>query len=370
MIIGFLTFLLYLFSLGHASGQDYIPPEGKFVIPNDYMRPTPLNYPEQPSLVKFPKTVTHFVNQPQPSRITQLAFSPDGGKLATAWEEGIQVLSLDREVIGNGKVCVWDISSRNALFQASLEDCVPGTLFFPPTHELVGTSWAGNILIHEIKTGKKRVQMKVPKGNVTSIQLCHDKRLLITASYSAPIHQNYTGALCIWDLSTGEIVKTIHSGEPVNAIALSPNDSMLAWCLLFSSVIHIWDLKKSVEVRTIQSEIGYIDSLTFSPDNDTLAVASRQQSRISFYNVSSRQISTRRGPHDHSPVVVAFSSSAPFLASLGEEGAVYLWNIGSSKSIRRIAGNNYSSMTFSPDGKRLALGKTNGVFVIKDITKD
>jgi WD40 repeat protein len=79
------------------------------------------------------------------------------------------------------------------------------------------------------------------------------------------------------------------------------------------------------------------------------------------------------GPADPSSYALAISPDSQTLATLQNSGArdkVYLWNIATNRSfviVTNPGGSPVSSVTFSPDGKTIAVSGLNGKTALLDI---
>lgn len=75
--------------------------------------------------------------------------------------------------------------------------------------------------------------------------------------------------------------------------------------------------------------------------------------------------------HGGSVTAVALSSDATRLACRGRDGVVRLWTVADGKSVGllRTTTGDSASLTFSPDGKRLATAGPQGVVVVCDAAK-
>jgi WD40 repeat protein len=88
---------------------------------------------------------------------------------------------------------------------------------------------------------------------------------ILAASYQ---HAS-SGAVVIWALETGAIVRTIHVGGGVRAVALSPNGKILAAGV--GTDVQLWDTASGRRLRSMPGHSHVVQQFAFSPDGSLLA---------------------------------------------------------------------------------------------------
>lgn len=107
---------------------------------------------------------------------------------------------------------------------------------------------------------------------------------------------------------------------------------------------------------------GIIFSLTLS------LLLSAAMKATTAYAQQKAQIFVQLG-HTDQVRSVAFSPDGRYLASVGQEAGVKLWEVASGREITTIAGkaSGYFSVVFSADGKYLLAGGGEGVLELFDV---
>jgi serine/threonine-protein kinase len=219
------------------------------------------------------------------------------------------------------------------------------------------------------------------------------------------------GRTYLWSTSTGQLIGTVTDpgGKEVDSVTFSPSGTMLATGD-GSGGIFLWDVstdgRSATLARTLSDPLGAgVWALAFSPGGGTLAADDYQDTTCLWNLGSSASPALLTGPGgQQDATAVAFSPDGSTLASGYTDGKVYLWNIASqahtvisepatvwgvafSKSgllaIGDDDGRTYlvdpasgqardtladpasgsqgvGAVAFSPDGKTLVAGDTNG----------
>ncbi len=161
---------------------------------------------------------------------------------------------------------------------------------------------------------------------------------------------------------TADPSKAIFEGHTdfVSSVMFSPDDQTLASASR-DGTIRLWD-PQTAELKTLL--IGHtepVNGIVFSPDGQTLASASRDTT-IRLWNPHNGQLKTTLRAHTGFSYVgfnsVAFSPDGQILAAGDDYSApgIRLWNVHNEENIRTLTGHTQriTSIAFSPDGQTLA----------------
>jgi WD40 repeat protein len=194
--------------------------------------------------------------------------------------------------------------------------------------------------------------------------------------------------LNIWDLSTGNEIRTIGAPRRVRFMAVgSDNRSVLTagWqsghIKPLPAHMILWDVKTGNKIREFKgpwlggfNELGPI-AVAISPDKK-YALCTQLQSRLTIWDVESgREIRTvSAGGSLHHMRAVAFSSNGQFALTGGNDGKLRLWAIPSLDLIRTIDAHEWGrsgigAVIFSPDGRyALSGGASDGFIKVWDLS--
>ena len=195
----------------------------------------------------------------------------------------------------------------------------------------------------------------------------------------------------LWDIVSNKVVRTLPGDSSrVSCVAFLPGGKMLASGGYDTRTIKIWNPETGGLLRNFQlpRESSKVISLTFSPDGKILAVGTEDKMIIlidmwsaKIFNVLEPDVEqlTELGwdieGHDNLIRIhtLAFSPGGDFFAGANEM-TINLWNTKNWERTRTIKSfevyNNESvqSMAFSPDGKQIASGSSDGTIKLWDVS--
>jgi hypothetical protein len=144
----------------------------------------------------------------------------------------------------------------------------------------------------------------------------------------------------------------------VTAMAANPNGRFLAVGDA-NGEVYLWDLSRGVTTPSFRQEfpqLGKIDALAVSPDGTLLAIANQSQEVIELWDVPrrSRKHSLTRQDLRHGIWSLAFRPDGQVLAGGSGDGKVSLWHVSSGAWLKTLkAPGIVYSLAFSPDNALL-----------------
>jgi WD40 repeat protein len=164
------------------------------------------------------------------------------------------------------------------------------------------------------------------------------------------------------------------------AAALSPDDRTIATVGNPGNKAGLWDAETGDLKTVLVSHKKTTRSVTFSPDGRTVATGS-QDKTIILWDVATGDVRKRLVGHTGIVAALAFAPDGRLLASGSYDGTIILWNFPSGTKVATIQPHGLAviglkdgekwhsskhtsasvcSVAFSPDGKLLATGGTDG----------
>ncbi|MFB2839504.1 protein kinase domain-containing protein [Floridanema evergladense] len=199
-------------------------------------------------------------------------------------------------------------------------------------------------------------------SGINAIALSPDDKMLASVSDDRTI--------CLWDISTIKEDYTIkgHTGK-VKSVAFHPHSPNILASGSSDRQIKLWDLQKREEIHTIVGHNNSVNALAFSPDGQIIASGSADKTVKLWHPETGEQITTLSGAK-LGINAIAFSPISPLLASASSDRIVQIWDLIKFELICTLVGHTggVRAIVFSPDGKLLATGGEDRTIRLWDTT--
>ena len=250
----------------------------------------------------------------QTSRVTAVAFSRDGKRLAVASGDPGK----------SGVVRLYAVDEKAAKFE--------------PKGELAGA---------------KDVQY--------ALDFAPDHKILAAAGYDRVIR--------LWDADTLKAVRELkdHS-DAVYGLAFSPDGKLLASGSA-DRAVKVWDPHSGKRLYTLGESTDWVYTLAWHPDGKRLAAAGVDKSvRVWEATPEAGRLVHSVFAHTEPVTRLAYSADGRFLYSVGEGQVVKKWDV--AKMVEALVfprqGDTVLSLALRPDGKQLAVGRFDGALQLVD----
>jgi WD40 repeat protein len=274
--------------------------------------------------------------------LTDLAYSPDGKAIATGYANG-RVEYFDVQLDANGKP---SINRRPVILNA--HQGTVKSVRFVDAKTLASCGTDGLVRIWNMSTDAAQA-VDLTKSTMYNLKLSPDgSRLLYVCR----------NEFFLVDMDSGKVIcRHTRPGADYREPAWSPKGDKTAVCCADSASVEIFD--HTGQVLHSISHGKPPEAVAFSPDGSLVAIVSPQQ--LQFCRSDDGQEIFRQ-PLNQSENNVAFSHDGSRLACGGRFDAVVIFDVNKRQLLRELAaGRNTTCLTFSPDDSLLATGHFDSV---------
>jgi WD40 repeat protein/predicted Ser/Thr protein kinase len=283
------------------------------------------------------------------SYVYPVAYSPDGQWIASgAWDK---------------RVRLWDSVTGENCAILPHRDVVRALAFSPDSSWLVsGCDRDERLHIWNVATARLASKLKGPgKVAVQAIALSPDGARIAAADAD--------GSATIMEAATGAEVHTFRMAQvgAKKSLGFSPDGRLLAGTGEDSTQIEIWNTQTLRRSARLTGHSGFVHSVAFSNNGRLLASASDDRS-VRVWDVAAANCTAVLTGHTGSVFAAAFHPGGKRLASAGRDQAIWLWDLATGEEVPRLEGHTdyVFSLAFSPDGTSLISGSGDGTVRIWD----
>jgi WD40 repeat protein/serine/threonine protein kinase len=272
--------------------------------------------------------------------ILAVAFSPDGRLVASSRNDG---------TAGTGGIEIWeaDTGKRLRTIRSPSREPAMDFAFHPDGQRLAAAQLFEGVVMWDVKTGREAGRVEGHFGPVHHVAYSANGRVLASAGDD--------GQIWIWDAATNQKLRVLEGYVgSAGGLALDPTGASLAAASGTPTVL-LWDLKSHATDATLEGHEGEVVFATYSPDGRVLASGGRDKV-VRLWDVAARALRRTLRGHRDMVFAVAFSPDGSRLASASHDGTVILWDRKDGRALRTFAGHGgpVLGVAFHPDGRRIA----------------
>jgi WD40 repeat protein/serine/threonine protein kinase/tetratricopeptide (TPR) repeat protein len=273
--------------------------------------------------------------------VRTVAFRPPAGK---------QMVSGDYD----GLVKFWDVASGRELDTLSLgKKTAVNAVAFSPDGGRLATTLDGEVQVWDLPAGATRPKGQariVQRGNVTGLAFSPNGQWLAVANGEEA--GEFPEEVKVWDLARGTSVALELPAGAFRGVAFSPDSSRLA--AAGREEVRLWELPTGRLLRILSGHRGFVQAVAFSADGTRLATAG-DDTTVRVWDVGTGREKLLFRGHTHQVLAVAFSTDGTRVASAGKDQSVMLWDLLYHPELGTVDALNHplEAIAFSADGRSL-----------------
>jgi RNA polymerase sigma factor (sigma-70 family) len=300
--------------------------------------------------------------------VEALAYSADGKYIATC----------DGGNTHPPELRVWEVSSGRVVLQNITRDSWHMTaLAFSPTGDILAAAHWNAITLWDLKTGK-------PRRTLPNYQAAPAGSLVFSTDGTKLAYAGQDDSIRLWDLAGEKELLDLHVGvkdaHPVSVrdVSFSPDLRLAAYGDWSEGSIRLWDLSTGQVCKSIQRGGRGLLNVAFSPDGRTLLEASEGGWKMFLWEVASgqlrRAVSLSSFPHwdvAYAPDgrCIAVSQDSRGMRNADDRPSIWLFDLASNRPSAKLFGHEslVNALKFSPDSRMLASGSSDTTILLWDV---
>lgn len=314
--------------------------------------------------------------------ITQVAWSPDGGTLAVAGAEHVQLYvgnfggqpnhtltghsghikgiafspnaALLASVSADTTVKLWNVANLNGSVNEidtlkGHQNSVDGVIFSPDGRHLATCGADGIIIIWDVDRRERRAVLDGHEAEAASIGFALGSNILVSGGRDNRIY--------LWDVGAETRGTIIGEHEDwVRQISVNPPGTMIASASK-DETVQLWDALSGEKYAVIYAHPGGADSVAFSPDGALMASGGRDnviriwyvQQILSSGEANPNNALMTLAAHEKPVMSLAFNPAGTMLASGSGDNTVRLWAVTEGEDASPTRRPGATSILSSPD---------------------
>jgi len=265
------------------------------------------------------------------------------------------VLAMDVQVkyaliaFGNGTVCVFPTDQRTvALFTYPIhKKAVTAAVFTPDSKSFVTSSADGTVKVWDVLAARKHHKEMEEKGGEAkpalpkpTLSITAHSGNPVTALAVSPDGKLYAtggsdGNVKLWHADTGKVAVTLLAAHPggVRAVQFSPDGKALATAGA-DKTVKLWDPAttddKPQPLHTLIGHEGPVNAVAFSPDGKQLAAGTgeaKKSGTIHVWDATTGKPAFKLEGHEDVVTCLVYHPKTAHLASGGADKKILVWDL-------------------------------------------
>ena len=259
-----------------------------------------------------------------------------------------------------GGIQLWEPHTGGLIKTVDLKKGIFSIAYSPDNVTFAYETSGGNVWLLDVNTGESNETPLIGHTeSISSLDFNRDGSILASGSYDRTIR--------LWNVDTGNLRETLEGHtDGVQHVAFSPTGFILA-SASDDGTIRLWDIKTGDVIKILDGHAERIRHVAFSPTGLILA-STKGDGAIRLWDIKTGEPLKTITPASGASFTV-YSPDGNTLASTDRK-VIHLWNAHSGELLRTLTGHigYIYSIAFSPDGRTLTSGSSDGTMLLWEIT--
>ncbi|HEV3084340.1 MAG TPA: sigma-70 family RNA polymerase sigma factor [Gemmataceae bacterium] len=272
-----------------------------------------------------------------------LTFSPDGKTLLTG---GLR-----------GEVQLFDLATGKEIRRLADQGSSVSALAYSPDGKTIAIADAGKcIRVCDAATGHDLVKPAGHHDEILAVAAAPDGRRIITVGKD--------GAIYTWDGITGREVLRLTAGPNIPKGVAYAADAQVLGCISSDDLLHFWNLESGRELFLPRACKTSRPRLTVSPNGKRMTYIDAAKIVHVLDGPTGTELLRLSGP-EREIMAFAFAPDSQTLLAWSQDQNLYLWDTTTGKRQQRPCPGPCMEVSFSPDGRYLAMADSeNRIFIV------